>query len=191
MIVGLTGYPNVGKSSTINALYGKKKTAVAPTPGKTKHFQTLHVRPGLTLCDCPGLVLPRFAANKAEMVAAGVLPIDRLTDTRPPVHVVAQRVGRTQLEAVYGLRLPAPAMHEPPRRYVAEGCEGCLRYQWSFPLHHIDDTNTYRNTGRQLQWNCFEAWQWHAAGWSPTASPTRPVPLGRFSATTRRGGWCG
>ena len=33
--VGLVGYPNVGKSSTINALFGAKKTAVAPTPGET------------------------------------------------------------------------------------------------------------------------------------------------------------
>lgn len=42
LVVGLTGYPNVGKSSTINALFGSKKTAVAPTPGKTKHFQVHH-----------------------------------------------------------------------------------------------------------------------------------------------------
>lgn len=39
--------------------------------GKTKHFQTLNVTARLTLCDCPGLVLPRYAASKAEMVAAG------------------------------------------------------------------------------------------------------------------------
>lgn len=39
LVIGLTGYPNVGKSSTINALFGSKKTAVAATPGKTKHFQ--------------------------------------------------------------------------------------------------------------------------------------------------------
>lgn len=45
LVVGLTGYPNVGKSSTINALFGSKKTAVAPTPGKTKHFQ---------VCVCVG-----------------------------------------------------------------------------------------------------------------------------------------
>ena len=73
MVVGLTGYPNVGKSSTINALFGSKKTAVAATPGKTKHFQTLLVGDDLMLCDCPGLVLPKYALSKAEMVAAGAL----------------------------------------------------------------------------------------------------------------------
>jgi predicted GTPase len=71
LVVGLIGYPNVGKSSTINALFGEKKTAVAATPGKTKHFQTLNVSEGLCLCDCPGLVLPQYAHSKAEMVAAG------------------------------------------------------------------------------------------------------------------------
>lgn len=55
LVVGLVGYPNVGKSSTINALFGSKKTAVAPTPGKTKHFQTLNVSASMCLCDCPGM----------------------------------------------------------------------------------------------------------------------------------------
>lgn len=39
MVVGMVGYPNVGKSSTINALNGVKRVAVSKTPGKTKHFQ--------------------------------------------------------------------------------------------------------------------------------------------------------
>ncbi|KAF6251424.1 hypothetical protein COO60DRAFT_1704822 [Scenedesmus sp. NREL 46B-D3] len=106
LMVGLVGYPNVGKSSTINAIFGAKKTAVAPTPGKTKHFQTLNVSPTLCLCDCPGLVFPRFAASKAEMVAAGVIPIDRLTDVRAPIEVAAARCGKQQLEAVYGIQMP-------------------------------------------------------------------------------------
>ena len=53
-MVGFVGYPNVGKSSTINALFGRKKTPVASTPGRTKHFQTLNIRDTLCLCDCPG-----------------------------------------------------------------------------------------------------------------------------------------
>lgn len=50
LMVGLTGYPNVGKSSTINALFGAKKTAVAPTPGTPAC---------LSPCDRPSL--PRGA----------------------------------------------------------------------------------------------------------------------------------
>lgn len=104
-VVGLIGYPNVGKSSTINALFGSKKTAVAATPGKTKHFQTLFVSDSLCLCDCPGLVMPRFARSKADMVAAGVIPIDRLTDVIEPVDIIASRVKKEQLEDVYGITL--------------------------------------------------------------------------------------
>lgn len=33
------GYPNVGKSSTINTIMGNKKVSVSATPGHTKHFQ--------------------------------------------------------------------------------------------------------------------------------------------------------
>ncbi|KAL3153855.1 hypothetical protein ABBQ32_013427 [Trebouxia sp. C0010 RCD-2024] len=116
--VGLTGYPNVGKSSTINALFGSKKTAVAPTPGKTKHFQTLNITDGLTLCDCPGLVLPRYAQSKSEMVAAGVIPIDRLTDVRTPVAVVCERIPRPEFERVYGLKLPNPDEHDAPDKVL-------------------------------------------------------------------------
>ena len=35
------GYPNVGKSSVINKILGKKKVSVASMPGKTKHLQSL------------------------------------------------------------------------------------------------------------------------------------------------------
>jgi len=115
-VVGLTGYPNVGKSSTINALFGSKKTAVAATPGKTKHFQTLNVSDLLCLCDCPGLVMPQFAHSKAEMVAAGVIPIDRLTDVRAPISTIALRVSRAQFERVYAMKLPVPGADEDPDR---------------------------------------------------------------------------
>lgn len=41
--VGLVGYPNVGKSSTINTLLENKKVSVSSTPGKTKHFQVYNI----------------------------------------------------------------------------------------------------------------------------------------------------
>jgi large subunit GTPase 1 len=57
--------------------------------------------------------MPKFAKSKSEMVAAGVVPIDKLTEIRAPVQVVADRCGRAQLEAVYGIKLPAEAGSEP------------------------------------------------------------------------------
>jgi len=116
IVVGLVGWPNVGKSSTLNALIGAKATGVGATPGKTKHFQTFNISDTLRLADCPGLVFPSFSDSRAEMVAAGVLPIDRLTDVVAPIDVVARRVPRAQLESVYAMRLPRPQPHEDPKR---------------------------------------------------------------------------
>ncbi|XP_076942747.1 GTPase LSG1-1-like [Bidens hawaiensis] len=114
--VGFVGYPNVGKSSTINALVGAKRTGVTSTPGKTKHFQTLIITEKLTLCDCPGLVFPSFTSSRYEMIASGVLPIHRMTEHREAVQVVADRVPRHVIEGVYNIKLPKPKPYEPANR---------------------------------------------------------------------------
>ncbi|KAJ1657173.1 hypothetical protein IWQ61_003376 [Dispira simplex] len=110
--IGLVGYPNVGKSSTINALLGAKKVAVGATPGKTKHFQTLFLDNETLLCDCPGLVFPSFATTAAEMVCNGVLPIDQLREYRGPAGLVAQRIPKWVLEATYGITIHIRPLEE-------------------------------------------------------------------------------
>ncbi|KAI5366824.1 hypothetical protein J4E82_011081 [Alternaria postmessia] len=116
--IGLVGYPNVGKSSTINALIGAKKVSVSATPGKTKHFQTIHLSEKVVLCDCPGLVFPNFATTKAELVCAGVLPIDQLREYTGPAGLVARRIPQPFLEALYGMKI-----HPRP---IEEGGTGIL-----------------------------------------------------------------
>lgn len=110
--IGLVGYPNVGKSSTINALIGAKKVSVSATPGKTKHFQTIHLSDSVILCDCPGLVFPNFATTKAELVCSGVLPIDQLREFTGPAGLVAQRIPQSFLEAVYGMKISTRPLEE-------------------------------------------------------------------------------
>uniref|UniRef100_A0A8C1L0M2 Large subunit GTPase 1 homolog n=1 Tax=Cyprinus carpio TaxID=7962 RepID=A0A8C1L0M2_CYPCA len=107
--VGLVGYPNVGKSSTINTILRNKKVSVSATPGHTKHFQTLFVDPGLCLCDCPGLVMPSFVSTKAEMICSGILPIDQMRDHVPTIP-------RTVLEGTYGINIIRPREDEDPDR---------------------------------------------------------------------------
>ena len=58
LTIGTIGYPNVGKSSLINSLMGKRVVSVSKTPGHTKHFQTIFINSKIRLCDCPGLVFP-------------------------------------------------------------------------------------------------------------------------------------
>lgn len=110
--IGLVGYPNVGKSSTINALIGAKKVSVSSTPGKTKHFQTIHLSPDVVLCDCPGLVFPNFATTKAELVCNGILPIDQLREFTGPAGLVAQRIPQAFFEALYGVKVHTRPIEE-------------------------------------------------------------------------------
>jgi large subunit GTPase 1 len=110
--IGLVGYPNVGKSSTINALLGSKKVSVSSTPGKTKHFQTILFTPQITLCDCPGLVFPNFATTRAELVCAGVLPIDQMREYLGPAGLVAERIPRGFMEKRYGIKIKIKPLEE-------------------------------------------------------------------------------
>lgn len=104
--IGLVGYPNVGKSSTINALLRNKKVSVSATPGKTKHFQTFYLDTHLLLCDCPGLVMPSFVCTKADMILNGILSIDQMRDHVAPVTLLTTLIPRHVLEDLYSLLLP-------------------------------------------------------------------------------------
>lgn len=114
--IGLVGYPNVGKSSTINALLMDKKVSVSATPGKTKHFQTLYLDKDLLLCDCPGLVMPSFICTKAEMVLNGILPIDQMKDHVPPITLLGTLIPRHVIEDLYGIMIPLPLEGEDSDR---------------------------------------------------------------------------
>lgn len=113
LTVGLIGYPNVGKSSTINALLRSKAVSVSAMPGKTKHFQTILLDDELTICDCPGLVFPNVVSSKSEMIINGILPIDQMKEAIPPISSIAARIPGHVFESRYGLMLPRPTEGDP------------------------------------------------------------------------------
>lgn len=56
----IVGVPNVGKSSLINRMTGKKSAKTGDRPGITKGKQWLGLENGMQLLDTPGILWPKF-----------------------------------------------------------------------------------------------------------------------------------
>lgn len=71
MIVGI---PNVGKSTLINQIIGKKSAKTGDTPGITKSQQWLKIKGNIELLDTPGILWPKIedvsVANKLSFLGS-------------------------------------------------------------------------------------------------------------------------
>ncbi len=71
IVVGIVGYPNVGKSSIINALSFKKKVAVSKKAGTTHGIHWIKANNEIKLIDTPGVIpLEYEEESKLAMIAA-------------------------------------------------------------------------------------------------------------------------
>lgn len=78
----ILGIPNVGKSTLINRLVGKRATNVGNKPGITKNLEWIRVNQDLELLDTPGILWPKLeteeiAYNLASMTAIKEEILDR------------------------------------------------------------------------------------------------------------------
>ncbi|XP_065829566.1 guanine nucleotide-binding protein-like 1 [Oscarella lobularis] len=111
LTIGLVGHPNVGKSSVINGLIGKKVVSCSRTPGHTKHFQTIYLTPTVCLCDCPGLVFPSLV-DKNLQILSGLFPVSQVQEPYSPVGYLAARI---PLVEILGIRREEGDVSDPDR----------------------------------------------------------------------------
>ena len=101
--VGLIGYPNVGKSSVINALMKKTCCKAAPTPGETKVWQYVTMTKRIYLIDCPGIVYDQGESN-TDKVLKGVVRAERTPDPELYIQPILDRVQSKHLYDIFNIR---------------------------------------------------------------------------------------
>ncbi|WP_297551045.1 GTPase, partial [Thermococcus sp.] len=95
--VALIGYPNVGKSTIINTLKGKRAVGTAPIPGYTKGKQLIRLSKRIWLLDSPGVVpIDDFD----ELVIKGGFPADKIEEPVKPALKLIGRILETRREAI-------------------------------------------------------------------------------------------
>lgn len=100
--VGFIGYPNVGKSSVINALKMKKVCKVAPIPGETKVWQYVTLMKRVFLIDCPGVVYPS-SDTETDIVLKGIVRAERLEAPEEFVPAILERIKKEHIIKTYGV----------------------------------------------------------------------------------------
>ena len=68
--VMVVGIPNVGKSTLINQISGRKGAKAENRPGVTRGKQWVTVDSGLLLLDTPGILWPKFEDREVGMMLA-------------------------------------------------------------------------------------------------------------------------
>ena len=71
----ILGIPNVGKSTLINRLVGKKATNVGNKPGITKNLEWIRINNDLELLDTPGILWPKLDGDNVALNLASTTAI--------------------------------------------------------------------------------------------------------------------
>uniref|UniRef100_A0A4W3IYE5 Nucleolar GTP-binding protein 2 n=1 Tax=Callorhinchus milii TaxID=7868 RepID=A0A4W3IYE5_CALMI len=98
--VGFIGYPNVGKSSVINALRSKKVCNVAPIAGETKVWQYITLMRRIFLIDCPGVVYPS-GDSETDIVLKGVVQVEKIKCPDDHIPAVLERAKSEYISKTY------------------------------------------------------------------------------------------
>ena len=71
----IMGVPNVGKSTLINRLVGRKATNVGNRPGVTKNLEWIRINDKVELLDTPGILWPKLDEEEVEYNLASMTAI--------------------------------------------------------------------------------------------------------------------
>ncbi|RMX15094.1 ribosome biogenesis GTPase YlqF [Vandammella animalimorsus] len=124
MRVLICGIPNVGKSTLINTMVGKRAAKAANEPGVTRREQRFALQDGFYLFDTPGVLWPRIivAQSGYNLAAAGSIGRNAFDDELVALELLAylQRHYAALLLARYAVAPSADALAQLPDHALFE-----------------------------------------------------------------------
>ena len=107
IVVGVLGYPNVGKSSLINILAHKKKAKVSKKAGTTHGIHWIRVSDEIKLLDSPG-VIPLGMEDEIRYGLIGAKDNERLKNPEMVAHAIIKlflKDNKKSFEKFYGIEI--------------------------------------------------------------------------------------
>ncbi|PZP32045.1 MAG: ribosome biogenesis GTPase YlqF [Roseateles depolymerans] len=91
MRVLICGIPNVGKSTLINTLVGRKAAKTGDEPGITKNEQRIVLEDGFYLFDTPGMLWPRISVEQSgyHLAASGAIGRNAFDEEEVALELIA------------------------------------------------------------------------------------------------------
>ncbi len=111
--VMIVGIPNVGKSTLINQISGRKGAKAENRPGVTRGKQWVTVDSGLLLLDTPGILWPKFEDPEVGMMLAytGAVKEDIMDIEELACHLMTRLAAHYPQTLIdrYGIEIPEDA----------------------------------------------------------------------------------